>query len=85
MPRTEEQKVKHAEYMREYRRKYPERIKASKQKYSKTPHGIKQRRIHGWRCKGVISDDWDKTHEYYETTTNCECCNKLLDLSLIHI
>ena len=40
-----------------------------------TPFGRKSERIHGWQRKGIISDDWDATHEYFMSTTHCEQCS----------
>ena len=50
--------------------------------YYKTPTGQKNRRIGKWRQQGIISDDWEATHEYFMSTTHCENCSVLLTYGL---
>jgi len=48
--------------------------------YRQTPRGKKRGRIGKWRQRGIISADWDATHEYFMSTTHCEKCSVLLTI-----
>ena len=32
--------------------------------------------ISSWKYQGIISNDWDKTYQYYINCTHCEYCDK---------
>ncbi len=74
-----------------YRENNKEKIKQSKLKYNtanrakvrkansdyiKTPAGKKSKSIANWKYHGIISNDWNKTYEYYINCHNCEWCDK---------
>ena len=52
--------------------KYKERCK----KYSQTENGKKANTINSWKRSSVICEDFDKLHDTYINTNNCEWCNK---------
>ena len=54
-------------------------------KWDQSPAGLKYRRIKNWKQMGIISDDWDKTYDWFINTLNCENskCNALLTTSKI--
>ena len=62
-----------------------EQIAAVKKKYNQSPKGIKCQRISNWKMRGIISEDWDKTYDWYIGTLNCENpeCNVILTTSKI--
>jgi len=54
-------------YMKEYRKKY-----------NKTDKEIKRKRIDRWKRRGLIDsddDNYEKIHQRYIDTTNCDLCN----------
>ena len=62
-----------------------EQIAAVKKKYAQSPKGIKSGRISRWKFRGMISDDWDKTYDWYINTLNCQNpeCNVIFTTSKI--
>jgi len=54
-------------------------------KYNQSPAGIKSRRITRWKQMGIISDDWDKTYDWFMNTLHCQNpeCNVILSTSKI--
>tara|TARA_R110000823_G_C15706839_1_gene477084 strand:- start:123 stop:539 length:417 start_codon:yes stop_codon:yes gene_type:complete len=40
-----------------------------------TPEYKRRNRIKRWERQGVICDDFDSLHDYYENCKNCELCN----------
>jgi len=42
---------------------------------------IKSRTITNWKRQGIISDDWDKTYDYYLNCQYCEWCDEPFDKS----
>ncbi len=58
----------------------------SNKKDRKTPGGKKVHRIATWKYTGIISNDWNKTYDYYINCLNCEWCDKpLKDSSYRHL
>ena len=49
------------------------------QNYQKSPHGKKVRLIGQWKRRGLISDDYEKIHNIYLSSTNCNICNIIFD------
>ena len=75
-------KEKHKEYRDNNKDKIKEQAKQHKQKnkdkikeYNQTPNRKKSNRIRNWKCKGLISDDYDKIYSHYLNSTHCELCN----------
>ena len=42
---------------------------------------LKTYRITNWKQYGIISNDWDKTYDYYINCTQCEWCDEPFDKS----
>ena len=61
---------------KEYRENNAEKISQQKKDYNQTPEGKKSKRIDTWKNKyKIVCDDWDKLHDRYINTTNCEYCD----------
>jgi len=72
MPQTLEERRK--QYDRNYYQKNKEKIKKYALIYQKTNTGKKTQRIHDWKRRGVISEDFNKLYEYYLSVEECENC-----------
>jgi len=62
-------------HSKRYYQENKERISARHALYNSTEKGKKVKRISEWKRQGIISDDYDKLHETYLSTDNCENCN----------
>ena len=53
---------------------------AYNKKYRQSPKGVKSHRINNWKRRGIISEDWDKTYDWYMNTLLCQNieCNAIL-------
>lgn len=63
------------EYMKEYNKQYREKNKQKHKEYNKTPDRKKSYRIHNWKSRGVIHQNFDELYEKYINTEYCELCN----------
>ncbi len=60
--------------------KHKDAIKLKNQIYSRTPRGIKSKRIRNWKFRGVIFSDYNLLYDIYMNTTHCDLCKvKLTD------
>ena len=50
----------------------PEKQKVYCKTYAKTENGMKSIKINGWKQKGIISIDWDKTYLLFRETKRCQ-------------
>tara|TARA_R110002096_G_scaffold13962_1_gene48937 strand:+ start:1669 stop:1995 length:327 start_codon:yes stop_codon:yes gene_type:complete len=56
-----------------------ERTRTQKKKeYRQTPSGKKAMRIHNWKSRGVLHDNFDELYEKYLNTELCESCSCVL-------
>ena len=63
-------------WMKKWRDGNKDKVKGNMKEYRHTAQGIKVRRIHTWKWRGMICDDeWDEVYEWYQTTTNCDICD----------
>jgi hypothetical protein len=66
------------QYYQDNKEKINEYQREQKKAWRQTPSGRKSRRIHQWKFRGVISDDFDALYEKFINTANCENCDILL-------
>ena len=73
--------LKHREAILEKDRLYyiknKEAISEKDRLYNKTPNGLKQRKINGWKRLGIIDGDFSSLYDYFILQTNCNICLKL--------
>ena len=71
----EKNKEKIIEKMKEYQKKNKEYMK----EYRQTPERKKQSRINRWKHMGIVPPgSWDKFHDEWEKTTNCDDCGVVM-------
>ena len=57
-----------------WKQKNADKVKVSLKKYmNKNPKVFKKA---SWKYQGIISNDWDKTYDYYINCNYCEYCDK---------
>ena len=70
------------EYMRNYNanqrvketEEYKIKRRAKAREFTKTPAGKMKQIIDGWKCKGVICDDFKALYKVYFNTEFCDVC-----------
>jgi hypothetical protein len=72
----ENNKEKIKQQKKDWRENNKEKIKQQKKDWRETPEGKKSKRITRWKNRlKIVCDDWDKLHDRYINTTNCQYCN----------
>ena len=68
----------HNKKSRQYYQKNRESIRQQRKEYRQTPHGSKSYMIRSWKRKGLklYGYTYEEVYEYYQSTNNCEVCNK---------
>tara|TARA_R110002074_G_scaffold166567_1_gene327254 strand:- start:131 stop:514 length:384 start_codon:yes stop_codon:yes gene_type:complete len=74
-PRKKRPEYMHKHYLK-IKETNREARKAARDKYAKSPKGIKNNKVTGWRTAGIIDEDLNAVYDYYILETNCMICNK---------